>query len=141
MIDSIPYLPENAPFTAEQRAYLNGFLAGLFSRTTQPAGAPVPMTEPERLRPLTILFGSQTGTAEQLAKRLAKEAGKRGFAAIVHDLGAYSFQQLAAERDLLLLTSTFGDGDPPDNARSFWNALSSEAAPQLPQLNYSVLAL
>ncbi|MEW6160712.1 MAG: sulfite reductase subunit alpha, partial [Verrucomicrobiota bacterium] len=53
----------------------------------------------------------------------------------------YSFQQLAAERDLLLLTSTFGDGDPPDNARSFWNALSSEAAPQLPQLNYSVLAL
>src|SRR5262249_46902989 len=66
----IPQLPESAPFTPEQRAYLNGFFAGLFSRVPVPASAaPAPA---KTLEPLTILFGSQTGNAESLAKRIAK---------------------------------------------------------------------
>ncbi|HLX68827.1 MAG TPA: flavodoxin domain-containing protein, partial [Verrucomicrobiae bacterium] len=76
----IPCLPENAPFTPEQRAYLNGFLAGIFSRSPAPAGMVQPPASAETLAPLSILFGSQTGNAENLAKRIAKEAGKRGFA-------------------------------------------------------------
>src|SRR2546427_7565671 len=84
----IPVIPENAPFTPEQRAYLNGFFAGLFSRTpASPAAAPSPTAQP--LRPLTILFGSQTGNAEGLAKRAAKEAGKQDFAAAVFDMAHY----------------------------------------------------
>src|SRR5690349_17853829 len=90
----IPCLPENAPFTPEQRAYLNGFLAGLFSRMPASAGMVPPATPVEKLMPVSVLFGSQTGNAENLAKRIAKEAGKRGFAATIHDLAKYPTAQL-----------------------------------------------
>jgi len=100
----VPCLPESAPFTPEQRAYLNGFLAGFFSRALAPAG-PVPPAAPlETLTPLSILFGSQTGNAENLAKRIAREAGKRGFASTVHDLGKYPVVQFVSEERLLIVT-------------------------------------
>lgn len=97
MTDIVPALPENAPFTPEQRAYLNGFLAGLFSRapavrTAAPSSAVTP------LAPLSILFGTQTGNAENLAKRIAREAGKRGFAPTVHDMSKYPTAQLASRK-------------------------------------------
>src|SRR5215472_10859281 len=90
----IPCLPESAPFTPEQRAYLNGFLAGLLSRSSVPAGILAPAASPERLLPLSVVFGSQTGNAEKLAKRIAKEAGKRGFGATVYELNKYAPSQL-----------------------------------------------
>lgn len=136
----VPVLPDTAPFTPEQRAYLNGFLAGLFSRAPQP-NLTGPAAESKPLTPLTILFGSQTGNAENLSKCIAKEAGKRGFAPTVQDLGKYATAQLASEQALLVITSTYGDGEPPDNAKAFWEFLSSEAAPKLTQMKFSVLAL
>jgi len=136
----VPVLPDNAPFTPEQRAYLNGFLAGLFSRAPQPNLA-APAAESKPLTPLTILFGSQTGNAENLSKRIAKEAGKRGFAPTIQDLGKYPTGQLASESALLVVTSTYGDGEPPDSAKAFWEFLSSDAAPKLVQTKFSVLAL
>jgi sulfite reductase (NADPH) flavoprotein alpha-component len=138
--DTIPCLPENAPFTPEQRAYLNGFLAGLFSRMPAPKGIS-PALPAEKLVPLSILYGSQTGNAESLAKRIAREAGKRGFAATVHELNKFPIAQLASEERVLFVTSTFGDGEPPDNARSFWESLNSPSAPKLAQTQVSVCAL
>ena len=136
----IPVLPESAPFTPEQRGYLNGFLAGLFSRL--PLNGPaVAAPAPAPLEPLTILFGSQTGVAERLAKRIAKESGKQGFAPAIYDLAKYPTAQLASERNILLVTSTYGDGEPPDNAKSFWNLLNSPTAPRLEQTRFSVCAL
>jgi len=135
----IPVLPESAPFTPEQRAYLNGFFAGLFSRTAAGVATPAPAAKP--LAPLTILFGTQTGNAETLAKRIAKEAGKRGFAPTTHDLAKYPVTQLASERSLLVITSTYGDGEPPDNAKAFWEFLAGGGAPKLPDLRFSVCAL
>lgn len=139
----VPVLPDNAPFTPEQRAYLNGFLAGLFSRAPQPAMAngQSPIADAKPLTPLTIVFGSQTGNAENLSKRIAKEAGKRGFAPTVQDLGKYATAQLASESALLVITSTYGDGEPPDNAKAFWDFLNSDAAPKLAQTKFSLLAL
>ena len=139
----IPCLPENAPFTPEQRAYLNGFLAGLFSRAPTPESTPGsqgPSTA-SQLASLTVLFGSQTGNSEALAKRVAREAGRRGFAATVHDLGNYTAQQLASERRVLIVTSTYGDGEPPDNARTFWTSLTGSAAPKIPETQFSICAL
>lgn len=137
----IPVLPDSAPFSAEQRAYLNGFLAGLFSHAQVPdaGSAPAPSNPP--LVPLTILFGSQTGTAEKLAKRAAKAAGARGFAPTLHDLARFPREQLAGTRHVLLVTSTYGDGEPPDNAKAFWEWLRSEAAPGLPETQFAVCAL
>jgi sulfite reductase (NADPH) flavoprotein alpha-component len=139
----IPILPESAPFTPEQRAYLNGFLAGLFSRAP---GAPIPTAGTPsaggaKLQTVTILSGSQTGTAEKLAKRIAKEAARRGFAATVRDLAGFTTDQLAAETNVLFVTSTYGDGEPPDNARAFWRVLASDAAPRLEHLRFSVCGL
>lgn len=135
----VPVLPESAPFTPEQRAYLNGYLAGLFSFVPVPATGTPPATA--TLKPLTILFGSQTGTTEKLAKRVMKEASQRGFAPTVQDLAKYPCAQLASEETILVLTSTYGDGDPPDNAKAFWNCLKSESAPRMEKLRYSVCAL
>lgn len=141
----VPVLPESAPFSPEQRAYLNGFFAGLFSRAAAPTsvGSPAP-TGPEgsgALEPLTILFGSQTGNGERLAKRIAKEAGRRGFAPTVHDLAAYPKDRLATERLVLVVTSTYGDGEPPDNARAFWEFMAGPAATGLNGVRYSICAL
>lgn len=136
----IPYLPETAPFTAEQRAYLNGFLAGLFSRTSEtPNTGSSAADHRKRQEPLTILFGSQTGNAETLARRIAKAAA--GFAANVCDMAQYPAANLPAERNLLIVTSTYGDGDPPDNAKTLWEFLSADRAPALTGVRFSVLAL
>ena len=137
----IPFIPDNAPFTQEQRLWLNGYLAGLFSDAhaaglngnSPVAAAPV--------KPLTVLFGSQTGTAEGLAKKLVKDAGKLGFGPKLVDMAKYETVDLTREENLIIVTSTYGDGDPPDNAQAFWDFLKSDTAPALPQLRYSVLAL
>lgn len=130
-------VPDNAPFSVEQRAWLNGFLVGLFGDSSGgSAGAPA---KPKISLP--ILYGSQTGTAEQLAKRMAAEAGKREFEPCVLEMNAFAKLDLKKEKRLLLVTSTWGDGDPPDNATAFWNFLNSSDAPRLEHLEYSVLAL
>jgi sulfite reductase (NADPH) flavoprotein alpha-component len=138
MNESVPVIPESAPFTPEQRAYLNGFLAGLFSRGSV---ATAPSPQASATIPLSILFGSQTGNAEALAKRAANEARKLGFAPAVHDLATYAAEQLPSERRLLVITSTYGDGDPPDNAKPFWERIRNGTAPTIADLQYAVLAL
>lgn len=139
----VPLIPDNAPFSPEQRAWLNGFLAGVFSRS---AGAPAAPAATQALAPLTILFGSQTGTAEGLAKKVAKEAGKRGFAPTVLDMAQTDLAKLAAEKNVLVITSTYGDGEPPDNAKALHAALkvaasASEPARPLANLRFSICAL
>ena len=137
----VPVIPDTAPFTAEQRAYLNGFLAGLFSRAPAGGGEPAAAPRSPALQPLSILVGSQTGNCERLAKRLAKESGQRGFAPTIHDLLNYSPTELATVSHALIVTSTFGDGEPPDNAKAFWDCLAAETAPGLSKVQFSVCAL
>jgi sulfite reductase (NADPH) flavoprotein alpha-component len=131
-------IPETAPFTAEQRAWLNGFLAGILARAS---AAPAPSPAAEALQPLTVLFGSQTGTAEGLAKRAAKRAGQRGFAATILDMGQTELSRLALERNLLVITSTYGEGEPPDNAKALFAAMAKEAAATLAGIRFSVCGL
>lgn len=140
----VPVIPDTAPFTLEQRAWLNGYLAGLMARgpvnpiaaNATSAGGPV-----ATLKSLTILFGSQTGTSEGLAKRAAKEAGKRGFAAMVMDMSAFTVAQLAQEKNVLVIVSTYGEGEPPDGVKPLHAALGAEGAPSLKGLRFSVCAL
>jgi sulfite reductase (NADPH) flavoprotein alpha-component len=138
---SVPTIPESAPFTLEQRAWLNGYLAGLFSRGPTMAGVPASRDSATALVPLTILFGSQTGTAERLAKRSAKEAGKRGFAATVLDMAQTDLAKLSSEKNILVIVSTYGEGEPPDNAKSLLTAFRKGTAPSLAGLRFSVCSL
>lgn len=139
MTTAIPQIPENAPFSAEQRAWINGYLAGLFSSSS---AAPLAASTPVLSRgSLLFLFGSQTGSSEGLARRFGKETKKRGFETRVLSMEDYATIDLTKEKHLALITSTYGDGEMPDNAQAFWSFLSSAEAPQMPSLQFSVLAL
>jgi sulfite reductase (NADPH) flavoprotein alpha-component len=133
-------LPETAPFSPEQRAWFNGYLAGLLSadRLIVPGSD---QAAPAASKNLLILFGSQTGTAEALSGRLAKEAKKHGFSARALSMEDHAKIDFAAESRIAVVTSTYGDGEMPDNAQTFWNLLKSDAAPKLGNVEYSVLAL
>lgn len=138
-MSSAPFIPDNAPFTAEQRAWLNGFFAGMFSR--QHSAAPAQTSAAQVLTPLTILWGSQTGSSEALAKRAGREAGKRGFAATVLDMANVDVARLATEKHVLVVTSTYGDGEPPDNAKALHDSLRSGSGTSLANVHFSVCAL
>ncbi|QTN32771.1 flavodoxin domain-containing protein [Akkermansiaceae bacterium] len=128
-------LPDDAPFTPEQRQWLGSYIAQLLA---QASGAPQP---PGPAVPVTVLFGSQTGTAEGLAKKLVKTLKKGNFEPNIQDMAAYDRDNLAKEKNLLVITSTYGDGEPPDSALGFHTWLMSEAAPSLAGVNFSVLSL
>lgn len=133
-----PQIPASAPFNPEQRQWINGYLAGLFSGRAESAtsGAPRPS-----LGPLLFLWGTQTGGSEGLAKKFTKAAKNRGFDATAISLDASSPADLASHSRVCIVTSTYGDGDMPDNAQAYWDALNSDSAPRLENLSFSVLAL
>jgi len=134
----VPLIPDTAPFSSEQRAWLNGFLAGVFSRGAAPDSA----APAELKQPLLIAFGSQSGNAEGLAKRLAKEAKERGFNARAAGLDTLQPEDFSKEGNVLIITSTWGEGDMPDNAASFWTAIDQNgSSPDFKGVRYSVLAL
>lgn len=132
------FVPEEAPFSPDQREWLNGFFGKLF-----PDGVPdsVPTLSTGPALPVSILVGSQTGNSEGLAKKLAKSLAKGPFAPEVKNLAEYDNAALASEETVLIITSTYGDGEPPDSAADFHEFLFSDAAPRLESLRYSVLAL
>lgn len=128
----VPCIPEDAPFTSAQRAWLNGFLAGLYSY------APVPAEQPIRV---AVLYGSQTGTAEGLARKLAKELKGAGFEAVLTSLEGYIPATLATETYAVFIVSTYGEGEPPDVVQPFYQYLCLAHLPLLGNLYYAVCAL
>ena len=131
-----PFIPETAPFNADQRAWLNGFLAGMYSSDSSGGAAiAAPAT------PVTILFGSQTGMSETLCKKAAKQLKASNCTPTIVDMSDCSVDDLKDMQNLLIITSTYGEGDPPDNAQSLHAALLADGAPSLAGLQYSVLGL
>ena len=128
-------IPENAPFNAEQRAWLSEFL------TKALGGASVEVEPPGPAIPVTILWGSQTGNSEGVAKKFLKALKSGNYEPQVFDMAAYDKSRLPAEKNLLIVTSTYGDGEPPDNASDFHEYLMGEAVPSLDGVNYSVFSL
>lgn len=135
MSATIPYIPENAPFTPEQRAWLNGLFAGMLS--TAPEAAP----SIKLSRRVAVLYASQSGTAEGLARKLAKELKAQGHLPALSTLAGYTPASLAAETCALLLVSTYGDGDAPDGVQPFYEQLCLEHFPRMEKLSYAVFAL
>lgn len=133
---TIPYIPDDAPFSPEQRSWLNGFLAGIFS------SAPAPQTVVNKAgHRVAILYASQSGTAEGLARKLAKELKTAGHLPSVSTLVGYTPAALAAETHALIVASTYGDGDAPDGVQSFYEQLCLEHFPRMEKLSYCVFAL
>ncbi|MGV6876307.1 diflavin oxidoreductase [Pseudochelatococcus sp. B33] len=143
----IPYIPDDAPFSSEQRAWLAGFLAGLNSRLALETGpaAHVPAATVAAAqapaRKVHVLYGSQTGNAESVAESAVNAARKRGLEPVLLALDEVDLAQFAAMEHVLVVVSTYGEGEMPDNAGLFWAALSADAAPRLEGMTYAVLAL
>lgn len=132
----VPYIPDNAPFSEDQRAWLNGFLAGIFS-----AAQPSTVAAPTPSLKIAVLYASQSGTAEGLARKLTKELKSKGHIASLISLEGYTSAALAEERYAILIASTYGDGDAPDAVKPFYEQLCVEHFPRYQDLSYAVLAL
>ena len=137
-MNTVPFIPDNAPFNPAQRAWLNGFLAGLYSSSPSQSKAVTAAFEP---RNVAVLYASQSGTGERLAKKVAKELKAKGHTAKLSSLEAYPVHELSVEECAVIVASTYGEGDPPDGVKGFFDALCAETAPRLERLEYTVLAL
>lgn len=89
---------------------------------------------------LAILFGSQTGNAEELAENTKKLADKAGLVSQIFDMDGFNAANLSAHKRILIITSTWGEGEMPDNAEDLWQSVCS-LNPQLSGVHYSVCAI
>ncbi|WP_446743237.1 diflavin oxidoreductase [Silvibacterium acidisoli] len=131
----IPRLPEDAPFSPEQRIWLNGLLAELFT------GKAALQTEESNRRDVKIYFATQSGTAERLAKMLAKSLKSGGHTAQVSSVETLRAIDLQSARFAVFFASTYGEGEPPETARRFHEELCSARAAALAGLKYAVFGL
>ena len=125
--------------TPDQLIWMEGFISGLraASGATPSATAVAPAAKPE----LTILFGSESGNAEALADQTAKAAGKKGFKAKAVSMSDISPAKLKKVKNLLVIVSTWGEGDPPENAVDFYTEFMGDSAPKFDGVNFSVCGL
>lgn len=145
-------LPRSAPFDPEeiaaldkvisrasstQRAWLAGFLAGIDAAKGEPASAAPPAAKTK----LTILYATESGNAETLAIGAKRHAQKRGFAPRVLDMADIEPAALKDAENLLVIASTWGEGEPPQRAAPFLRALFGDGAPRLEGVKFAVLAL
>nr|WP_253298965.1 assimilatory sulfite reductase (NADPH) flavoprotein subunit [Paenibacillus barcinonensis] len=140
--------------TDGQRLWLSGYIAafqagavaaaptGLVGLNGQNAtGAAAAVSAPAVSREVTVLYGSQTGNSIGLSKKLAKKLEEQGLQVTLSSMGDFKPNGLKKIENLLIVVSTHGEGEPPDNAISFHEFLNSKRAPKLDGLRYSILAL
>ncbi len=142
-------LPPNAPLTLDQRGRFDALLAELSPDqqswlggwlTARTGGAPALAVAPKASVPLTILYGTESGNSEELAARTAKTAKGKGFKPTVKNMADLAPADLAKSERLLVIVSTWGDGEPPEAAVSFYKSLMSEKV-DLSKISFSVCAL
>ena len=131
----VPSLPPGAPLAPARRLFVDGLLAGLFC----PAQA-VPGSTAEAPRH-HVLWASQTGNGEGLAERCAQRLREAGLAVALSCMQNIHPAQLQGAASLVLIASTFGDGEAPDSGAAFWQALQQEQGASCAALPYAVLAL
>lgn len=129
------FLPIGLPLNQQQKQWLGGLFAGLQSQSATSEGSV------SAGKPLLIIYGTQTGNSESVAEDAAAAAKAFGLAPAVMDMDDVDVDMLANTERLLVVTSTYGEGEMPDNAHLLWDAISEDSAPKLDKTFYSVLAL
>ena len=92
-------------------------------------------------RSLVLLFGSQSGNSEGLASKIAKDAKAYGLEGEVHDMDGFDFNSLSSKRRVMIVCSTWGEGEQPDNAEDLWQFSISDSASRMEGVHFAVLAL
>ncbi|WP_066397619.1 assimilatory sulfite reductase (NADPH) flavoprotein subunit [Neobacillus mesonae] len=131
--------------TEPQKVWLSGYLAAAIQAAFiqgNTAEQPISQTTNQAIsKEVTILYGSQSGNARGLAQKAAKTLEGSGFQVTVSAMSDFKPNNLKKIQNLLIVVSTHGEGDPPDNALTFHEFVHSKRAPKLTDLNFSVLAL
>ncbi|MFF3460375.1 molybdopterin-dependent oxidoreductase [Streptomyces sp. NPDC002730] len=136
----VPVLPAGAPFSEEHARWVNGVLAGMYSRAPQTTAESTTTQATPQGREVVVLWASQTGNAEEFAVAAADRLTATGHRAELVGMDDADPRALPPAADLLLITSTFGDGDAPDNGSGFWDALTAADIPPMDGRRYAVLA-
>jgi sulfite reductase (NADPH) flavoprotein alpha-component len=129
--------------TSTQVTWISGYLSGInahaaVGEVVSPTAAPAAAAS--AVQPITILYGSQTGNAEDIAEQLAARAEAAGLSANAVDMLDYKPRDLKKEQNIVICVSTHGEGDPPDNAEELYEFVFGKKAPKLEGVNFSVLA-
>ena len=126
-----------------QQAWVSGYLAAAAQGAVAGSAATIGAATQSAAAPavLTILFASQTGNAKGVASKIKAAAEQQGLTAQLQDIASYKTNALAKEQYLIIVTSTYGEGEPPESAVSFHKFLYGKKATPLPQLHYAVLGL
>ena len=133
--------------TETQQIWLGGYLSASQLATQSIASGSVavleaPATQIEVIsKEVTILYGSQTGNGQALAEKLTKNLKAEEYQVTLASMNEFKPNALKKIENLLLIVSTHGEGDPPDNALPFHEFLHSKRAPKLDNLQFSVLSL
>ena len=132
---SIPGFQSNLLGGAQARAQVQAPAASAQVAPIAPAAAAAVAPS------LTIISASHTGNGRKISEKLLAAVQALGVQARMIKAGDYQPREIAKEKLLYIVISTHGDGDPPDEARGLYEFLGTKRAPQLPELQYSVLAL
>ncbi|XP_026681100.1 NADPH-dependent diflavin oxidoreductase 1-like, partial [Diaphorina citri] len=92
---------------------------------------------------LLILYASQTGTAQEVAERIWRESKNHGFDGPISSMDDHPINSLIFEALVIFVCSTTGQGDPPDNMKTFWKFLLRKNLPptSLQTMKFAVLGL
>lgn len=148
-------IPGNAPLSPEQVDWLNNFLPSLKAeqliwlegfisgyRSGQAPSVTLPGAANQTAKPeLTVLYGTESGNSESLADQTVKAANGSGFKAKAVNMADVKVSKLKEMENLLVIVSTWGEGDPPETAVDFYEAFMSDKAPKLENTRFSVLGL
>ncbi|MDI6647426.1 MULTISPECIES: assimilatory sulfite reductase (NADPH) flavoprotein subunit [Bacillus] len=130
--------------TDQQKIWLTGYLSAQAALAGSEAVTPAPSAAAS-VQPVskdvTVLYGSQTGNSEGLAKKTAQHLEEKGFQVTLSSMSDFKPNNLKKINNLLVIVSTHGEGDPPDNALSFHEYVHGRRAPKLDHLSFSVLSL
>jgi len=132
-----------------QTAWVSGYLANLNTNEViayNEVGSVIAETVAETAvlpinEKITILFGSQTGNAQDIATSLCEKLNSAGLQSQLISMDNYNVRTLGKENWLLFVVSTQGEGEPPESAFAFFSYLQSKRITRLEKLNFAVLGL
>ena len=90
---------------------------------------------------ILIIYGTETGNAEDLADDIGNMASKYGLVGKVMDMEDVSAEDLASSKRLIVSVSTWGEGEQPDNAQGLYDEVGESEGGSMEGVNYAVLAL
>ncbi|WP_421251897.1 assimilatory sulfite reductase (NADPH) flavoprotein subunit [Aeromonas sp. 600724] len=123
----------------QQLAWVSGYLYGLSQSGQQSVAASAAVAAPSGS--LTILYGSQTGNAKGVATAIKAQAEARGLPVTLASMADYKPKQLKKESHLLVVVSTYGEGEPPESAVDLFEQLKKGKIGKLDGLRFAVLGL